>query len=64
MTLKLITMTIGPWPMNAYIVIDQATNISAIIDPGAEAEKLVAQVEGTQVASILITHGHADHVGG
>jgi len=63
MTLKLIPMTVGPWPMNGYIVIDEATSTSAIVDPGAEAERLLSQVDGTQVEAILVTHGHADHVG-
>ena len=63
MTLNLIKQEVGPWPMNAYILIDEETNSSAIIDPGANANTLLSLVEGTQVAAILITHGHADHVG-
>jgi hydroxyacylglutathione hydrolase len=63
MSLNLITLTVGPWPMNAYILIDETTNSSAIIDPGAEPELLLSRIEGTQVEAILVTHGHADHVG-
>jgi glyoxylase-like metal-dependent hydrolase (beta-lactamase superfamily II) len=62
MALKLIQKEVGPWPMNAYIVIDEDTNTSAIIDPGADAEALLSLVEGTHITAILITHGHADHV--
>lgn len=61
--MKLIKQEVGPWPMNAYILIDEDSNTSAIVDPGADANKLLSLVEGTQVAAIFITHGHADHVG-
>lgn len=62
MSAKLIQQAVGPWPMNTYIVICEKTQTSAIIDPGAEAETILALVEGTQVDKILITHGHGDHV--
>ena len=63
MTLKLIKEAVGPWPMNAYILIDEESNTSAIIDPGADADAILSLTEGTQVAAVFITHGHADHVG-
>jgi glyoxylase-like metal-dependent hydrolase (beta-lactamase superfamily II) len=63
MTLKLIQKAVGPWPMNTYVLIDGGTNTSAVVDPGAEAETILSLVEDTQVAAILITHGHEDHVG-
>ena len=47
--------------MNAYIVRDRATGATAIVDPGAEAERLVAAA-GPQVAMIWITHSDFDHV--
>ena len=62
MQAKLIHKAVGPWPMNAYIVVDEATQTSAIIDPGADADVLLEAVAGTKVDKILITHGHGDHV--
>jgi len=62
MPLKLIQKAVGPWPMNTYIVIDEKTQTSAIIDPGADAEVILSLVDGTRVDKILLTHGHEDHV--
>jgi glyoxylase-like metal-dependent hydrolase (beta-lactamase superfamily II) len=63
MSVKLIKVTVGPWPMNAYIIIDKETNTSAIVDPGAEPETLLSKIQDTRVSAILVTHGHSDHVG-
>jgi glyoxylase-like metal-dependent hydrolase (beta-lactamase superfamily II) len=56
-------LTLGPWPMNGYILTCEQTQTSAIVDPGADAGKILKAVNGTQVAAILLTHGHRDHVG-
>ena len=61
--LKLKHLEVGPWPMNMYILVCEATNTSAIVDPGAEAEKIMAAVGSTRPEKILLTHGHSDHVG-
>jgi glyoxylase-like metal-dependent hydrolase (beta-lactamase superfamily II) len=56
-------LTLGPWPMNSYILVCEETQTSAVVDPGADPQKILKAVEGTQVAAILVTHGHPDHVG-
>jgi glyoxylase-like metal-dependent hydrolase (beta-lactamase superfamily II) len=48
--------------MNTYLVVDEATGASAIVDPGADAQAILALAEGTRVEVILVTHGHFDHV--
>ena len=62
MTLELIKIEVGPWPMNSYVVKDHITKEAAIIDPGAEGKKIIKAVDGYIVKFILITHGHGDHV--
>ena len=63
MALKLNKLQVGPWPMNMYIVTCEQAGKCAIIDPGADAEKILQAVKDAQVEVILITHGHGDHVG-
>ena len=63
MPTKLIKLELGPWPMNGYIVTDEETGIGAIIDPGEDAEVILEAVKALQIESILLTHGHMDHVG-
>src|SRR3970282_1321907 len=62
MPAKLLKKEVGPWPMNTYLIVDEDAGASAIVDPGAEADKILALAEGTRVEKILITHGHFDHV--
>jgi len=63
MSAKLIKKEVGPWPMNTYLVVCEDTNSSAIVDPGADAEDILAMAAGTNVVKILITHTHSDHIG-
>jgi hydroxyacylglutathione hydrolase len=54
--------TVGPFAENCY-VIGKAPRV-AIVDPGAESDRIFAAVErhGWQPEAILLTHGHIDHV--
>lgn len=61
--LTIKTLSVGPWPMNAYAVICPHTNESAIVDPGADVDTLLAALEGTTPVAVLLTHTHPDHVG-
>jgi len=63
MPLELLKLEVGPWPMNSYIVCCRETKECAVIDPGADAKKILDAVSGLNVKFILITHGHADHIG-
>ena len=52
----------GPISNNAFILIDKATNQSAIIDAVPEPELVLAGAAGTDVAMVLFTHSHHDHI--
>lgn len=57
-------LELGPFFVNCYVVGDSATKKGILIDPGWDAERIIAFVEklGLQIESIVITHGHADHI--
>jgi hydroxyacylglutathione hydrolase len=63
MPLELYKIEVGPWPMNSYVVVCPETGISAIIDPGADEERILEKIALNRVAAILLTHGHFDHIG-
>ena len=56
----------GAMQENVYIVGSEETKECIIIDPGAEADFILEEVEnlGLTVKYILNTHGHGDHIGG
>lgn len=54
---------VGSWENNAYVIIDRATGASVIVDAADEADTLIALAAGTDVAAVVTTHGHFDHVG-
>lgn len=58
--------TVGPVQENSYIVrADANSSRAVIVDPGEEAERLLAAAEalGVEIEAILITHCHFDHIG-
>lgn len=59
-------ITVGPLQTNAWLVLDLEAGEAALIDPGAEADRLLARCDaaGCRLRWLLATHGHFDHVGG
>ena len=66
--LEVITISapVGGWPVNAYILICQATNDAAIIDTAAHPDLILEQLDAHNVnpTAILLTHAHSDHTEG
>ena len=60
------TLPVGPIMANCFIVGCKETLEAAVIDPGDEAEKILAVVGELNLAGrfIINTHGHFDHVSG
>ncbi|MFN2637313.1 MAG: MBL fold metallo-hydrolase [Gemmatimonadaceae bacterium] len=59
------TLTVGAFQENCYLVIDDLTNRSVVVDPGSEGDRIVRAIEnsGTELEAIWVTHAHVDHVG-
>ena len=64
--MKIKALQVGPIGTNCYLLEDETTNSAAVVDPGGEAERILAQLkaDGMEVKCILLTHAHFDHPGG
>ncbi len=58
-------LTVGNIEENCYIVTDENTLESAVIDPGDESNVILDYIESNhlKVREIFLTHGHFDHTG-
>lgn len=59
------TLPVGQLETNCYVVTNENTLESVVIDPGDEANTILDYLESNHLrcAAILLTHGHHDHVG-
>lgn len=64
--MKIIKLEVGQLGANCYIVYCERTLQGMVVDPGGDAEKIIAVLnrERITVTSIVNTHGHADHIAG
>lgn len=59
-------ITVTAFQQNTRIVGCEKTRLAVCIDPGDEAERIVAALgeRGLELQAIALTHAHMDHVGG
>ena len=59
------TLPVGQLETNCYVVTNENTLESVVIDPGDEANTILDYLESNRLrcAAIFLTHGHYDHVG-
>jgi hydroxyacylglutathione hydrolase len=63
--MEILTLVVGMFETNCYLVYDRDKSEGVVIDPGDEAERIAGEIERLDFRPkmILLTHGHADHIG-
>ena len=59
---RVTTFSVGPYDNNVYLLADVKAREALLIDAANEAPRILKELEGLHVSTILTTHGHADHV--
>lgn len=64
--MKVTIVPVTPFQQNSTILQCEQTNKAAVVDPGGDLDRIMAQVEalGVTLEKILVTHAHIDHAGG
>jgi len=62
----ILSKAVEPFMKNGYVLACVQTGEAVYIDPGDEAEQLMAEIaqEGLKLKAIVNTHGHLDHICG
>ena len=64
--LEVVALPNGQFVENCYLVADTGTREAAIIDPGEESARFLAELKarGWSLQAIWLTHAHIDHIMG
>jgi glyoxylase-like metal-dependent hydrolase (beta-lactamase superfamily II) len=64
--LRASVVPVTPFAQNCSVVWCERTGAGAVIDPGGDLDRVLAEVRdnGVRLEKILLTHAHIDHAGG
>jgi glyoxylase-like metal-dependent hydrolase (beta-lactamase superfamily II) len=64
--LRYLTIPVTPFQQNCSLVWCDQTQEAAVIDPGGDLDRILAEVQrlGLKLTQIWLTHAHIDHAGG
>jgi hydroxyacylglutathione hydrolase len=65
-SLEVVSLSLGVYGTNCYLVAREGAGEAVVIDPGDSAELVLEALSERSwtAAAILVTHGHLDHIGG
>ncbi len=63
--IKLLQLNVTAYGQNCRIIYDEASKQALVVDPGGDFEHIKKELEAHElkVTTILLTHGHLDHIG-
>ena len=63
--MRIETLVVGAFQENTYLLVDEESRRAVLVDPGDEADRLLAAVaaSGCTLEAVWLTHAHLDHVG-
>lgn len=56
-------LSVGALGTNCWVVSDGSSGPAVVIDPGGDAALVLETLQGREVAAVVLTHAHFDHLG-
>ncbi len=52
--------SVGPMDNNVYLLTDRQSGRALLIDAANDADRILEEIQGIEIAAIMTTHGHGD----